>query len=85
MTLSKLSKFSDLSAVKEKNNTDLARLLGGLSESLCGAWHMAGLSSINDGFVPCPVPIGFLLVEKVTSGCSSRLYSKNVIQNEFST
>lgn len=74
MTLIKLSKFSDLSVEKEKNNIDFARLLGGLSESLYGAWHMAGFSSINDGFVPCPIPIGFLLVEKVTTGCSSRLY-----------
>lgn len=74
MTLSKLSKFSDLSAVKEKNNTDFARLLEGLSESLCSTWHMAGLSSINDGFVPCPVPIGYLLVEEVTTGYSSQLY-----------
>ena len=37
-----------------------------------GIWQ--GLSSVNDGFDPCPVPTGFPSLEKALSGLSSLLY-----------
>lgn len=85
VTLSKRLEFSNLSLVKEKkNSTALARLSGGFCESMYGAWRMAGLSSVNDRFIPCPVPLRFPSLEKFLLVYHLCFIVKNGICSEFS-